>query len=155
MNFRREEKEAKTIEDIEKSIQDRGSNLVITDDDFDIRNEEFFLAEDVWYRGEITNVAMTVETNQNNKNINKFEFTFKIKDLDTNQSQEAKYTCIADFKINKNKGLQKIVVATLGRIPQGAFNLRKDLLGKKATFKIKSYNYNSKNTIINYITEFK
>ena len=79
MNFRREEKEAKTIEDIEKSIQDRGSNLVITDDDFDIRNEEFFLAEDVWYRGEITNVAMTVETNQNNKNINKFEFTFKIK----------------------------------------------------------------------------
>ena len=113
MNFRREEKEAKTIEDIEKSIQDRGSNLVITDDDFDIRNEEFFLAEDVWYRGEITNVAMTVETNQNNKNINKFEFTFKIKDLDTNQSQEAKYTCIADFK------------------------------------------YNSKDTIVNYIIEFK
>lgn len=155
MNFRREEKEAKTIEDIEKSIQDRGSNLVITDDDFDIRNEEFFLAEDVWYRGEITNVAMTVETNQNNKNINKFEFTFKIKDLDTNQSQEAKYTCIADFKINKNKGLQKIVVATLGRIPQGSFNLRKDLLGKRATFKIRSYNYNSKDTIVNYIIEFK
>ena len=155
MNFRREEKEAKTIEDIEKSIQDRGSYLVITDDDFDIRNEEFFLAEDVWYRGEITNVAMTVETNQNNKNINKFEFTFKIKDLDTNQSQEAKYTCIADFKINKNKGLQKIVVATLGRIPQGSFNLRKDLLGKRATFKIRSYNYNSKDTIVNYIIEFK
>ena len=155
MNFRREEKEAKTIEDIEKSIQDRGSNLVITDDDFDIRNEEFFLAEDVWYRGEITNVAMTVETNQNNKNINKFEFAFKIKDLDTNQSQEAKYTCIADFKINKNKGLQKIVVATLGRIPQGSFNLRKDLLGKRATFKIRSYNYNSKDTIVNYIIEFK
>ena len=98
---------------------------------------------------------MTVETNQNNKNINKFEFTFKIKDLDTNQSQEAKYTCIADFKINKNKGLQKIVVATLGRIPQGSFNLRKDLLGKRATFKIRSYNYNSKDTIVNYIIEFK
>lgn len=155
MNFTREVKEAKTVEDIEKSMQEGESDLLITDDDFTIGNEEFFLAEDVWYKGEITNIARNIETDKNNKNLNKFEFTFRVTDLDTNQYQYAKYTCTADFKINKNKGLQKIVVATLGRIPQGAFNLRKDLLGKKATFKIKSYNYNSKNTIINYITEFK
>lgn len=154
MNFRREEKEAKTSEEIEKAMQEGPNPLVITDDDFDIGNEEFFLAEEVWYRGQIINISMSVEKNENNKNINRFEFIFKVTDQDTNQAVEAIYTCLADFRISHNKGLQKIIVATLGRIPRGTFNLRKDFVGKKATFKIKSYNYGKKG-MVNYITEFK
>ncbi|HBF8686544.1 hypothetical protein KWV42_10400 [Clostridioides difficile] len=119
-----------------------------------VSNDEFILPEGKWLKGELESISLGRGFSKYEREFPQIRFTFTVKDKDSECSEIAVYTCRQDIALQRNQDLQRLLSALLGYIPRGNINLKELLIGKIATFKIKSY-VTKDDKVTNYITEIK
>ncbi|MDY3001457.1 hypothetical protein [Romboutsia timonensis] len=150
----------KNTEELRKDfIPEEGEDLFtkepsILDTFYLVSNEEFILPEGKWLKGTLESMSLGRGFSKDGREFPQIRFTFTVKDKDSECSEIAIYTCRQDIPLQRNQDLQRLLSVLLGYIPRGNINLKELLVGKVATFKIKSY-VTKDDKVTNYITEIR